>query len=157
MGFTNVLACKDKVVWEGITFHLSAGRHGTSQAVLSDMGEVAGFVFKAEGEPTLYWAGDTVWYDGISAALEQFEPDVVIVHACGALWSDELIVMDAAQVIEVCRAAPQATIVATHMEALDHATLSRKALRCTTHDAGITEKQLLIPSDGEHIKDLGTV
>jgi L-ascorbate metabolism protein UlaG (beta-lactamase superfamily) len=49
--------------------------------------------------------------------------------------------------LEVCRLAPNSKVVATHMEALDHATLNRAALRDYAQAAGITN--LLIPEDGE--------
>lgn len=153
MGFTNVTSVRDTLTWKGISFHRIAGRHGTSRAVLNDVGEVSGFVLQAEGMPSLYWAGDTVWYEGVKDALEVFKPEIIVVHACGAVWGDqELIVMDAEQVIKVCRASPRSTVIATHMEALDHATVSREALRRITQDAGIATGQLLIPEDGELIK-----
>lgn len=55
--------------------------------------------------------------------------------------------MDAEQTIAVCRAAPNSTVIATHMEALDHATVSRAELRQQADAAGIDN--LLIPADGE--------
>ena len=153
LGFAKVIVAEDKVTWEGIDFYRTAGRHGTSQAVLGDMGEVSGFVLEAEGTPSLYWAGDTVWYEGVSDVLKTFKPEIIVVHACGAVWGDqELIVMDAEQVIKVCRSAPSATVIATHMEALDHTTVSRDALRRMTRNAGISNEQLLIPQDGERIE-----
>ncbi|WP_200896996.1 hypothetical protein [Pelosinus fermentans] len=41
------------------------------------------------------------------------------------------------------------TIIATHMEALDHTTISRDCLRQYADAKGIRSEQLLIPSDGE--------
>ena len=40
-------------------------------------------------------------------------------------------------------------MIATHMEALDHATVSRQGLRRAADGAGIAATQLLIPADGE--------
>lgn len=120
------------------------------------MGRVMGMVLQAVGEPTLYWAGDTVLCDGVSAALAAFAPAVIVTHSCGARWPDtdgkrQLIVMDAAQTIALCHAAPSSTVIATHMEALDHATVSRTELRTAAEGASIAESRLLIPSDGEII------
>ena len=126
-------------------------RHGTSPEVLADMGEASGIVFSAAGEPTVYWAGDTLWYEAVKHAIDVFMPEVIIVHAGGALWNGELIVMDAAQVIEVCKAAPNAKVIAIHMESCDHCTVTRKSLRETADAAGVSPEQLLIPKDGEEI------
>jgi hypothetical protein len=68
------------------------------------------------------------------------------------MWGDHvLIVMDAVQTVTVCRAAPNSTVIATHMESLDHATVSRKALREYAGAQGIGSERLLIPLDGEKL------
>jgi hypothetical protein len=59
--------------------------------------------------------------------------------------------MDAKQTISVCLAAPYSTVVATHMESLDHATVTRRALREYADAHGIGPEKLLIPLDGEKI------
>ncbi len=48
------------------------------------MGAVSGFVLAAAGEPTLYIAGDTIWCEEVRTALEQHQPDVVVVNAGAA-------------------------------------------------------------------------
>lgn len=152
-GFTHVLPAVDEILWNGIRLNRTDGQHGTG-AVGRLMGAVSGFVFTAPGEPTFYWAGDTVNCPAVAAAIAHFHPDIIVTHSCGATWPDDagvrqLIVMDAAQTVAVCRAAPASIIVATHMEALDHATVSRADLRAAATAAGIPSEQLVIPADGE--------
>ncbi len=145
-GFENVTAITESVTWHDITMTGTPGQHGSGK-VLEDMGAVSGFVFQAVGEPTLYWAGDTILYEDVRETLKRYEPAVIVTHSCAAKWDGTLIVMDALQTLEVCRLAPNSKVVATHMEALDHATLNRAALRDYAQVAGVTN--LLIPSDGE--------
>ena len=57
--------------------------------------------------------------------------------------------MDAQQTIEVCRAAPQAVVIALHMETFDFDTVSRRDLRARAEAEGIEARQLRIPADGE--------
>lgn len=38
------------------------------------MGKVSGFVFEADGEPTLYWTGDTIWYLRLQQVIDQTQP-----------------------------------------------------------------------------------
>ena len=56
---------------------------------------------------------------------------------------------DAEQTIAVCKMAPKSIVVATHMEALDHGTVSREDLRIHAQKNGISKDQLLIPEDGQ--------
>jgi L-ascorbate metabolism protein UlaG (beta-lactamase superfamily) len=153
--FSHITPLADTLEWGGIRITRTLGQHGAG-AVGRLMGAVAGFVFAAPGEPTIYWAGDTILYDEIYAIVERHRPDIIITHSCGARWPDEngerqLIVMDAEQTVALARAAPQSTIIATHMEALDHATVSRAELRAAADAAGIPARRLLIPADGEEI------
>ena len=77
---------------------------------------------------------------------------VVFVRFPSSLVGDgEPIVMDGEQTVAVCLAAPKATVVAIHMESLDHGTVSRKALRALAESNGISASRLLIPADGETI------
>lgn len=141
-------------IFNEVAYERVTGRHGTSAPVLSDMGPSSGVVFMAAGEPTLYWAGDTVWCEEVRRAIEIYQPGVIVVHAGCALWNGEAIVMSAADVIEVCKAAPSARVIAVHMECSDHSTQTREDLRLAARQAGIADDRLLIPSDGETIEIL---
>lgn len=148
-GFQDVTPLEDSVEWRGITVTRAPGQHGTG-AVLADMGSVMGFVLEAEGEPTVYWAGDTLWYEPVRETIERFRPDVIVTHSSGAVWGEGvLIVMDAAQTVEVCRTAPQSLVIAVHLDSLDHGTVSRADLRAHARAAGIPYERLWIPEDGE--------
>ena len=150
-GFTEVTPLLDRLDWQGIGFVRHQGSHGLGP-VVEKMGPVMGFSLAADGEPRLYWAGDTVFYPAVEAAMRTVDPDVIVVHACGALWDGDLIVMDAAQAAAVCEAFPRAVVVATHMETLDHATVSRAELRRAARSRGVGGERLMIPDDGEHLE-----
>jgi L-ascorbate metabolism protein UlaG (beta-lactamase superfamily) len=149
-GFTQVTPVVDTITWNGITVTRTEGNHGSGE-VLKLMGPVMGFVLRAAGEPTIYWAGDTIWYEPVAQVIAEVQPNIIFTHSCGAVWSAEktLIVMDDEQTVAVCAAAPQATVIAVHMEALDHSTISREQLRATAEAANISPTQLRIPADGE--------
>jgi L-ascorbate metabolism protein UlaG (beta-lactamase superfamily) len=150
-GFRDVIPVADTIRWKGITITRTPCQHGTGQ-ILQEMGNASDFVFQAENAPTVYWAGDTIWCEAVSHVISRTRPNIIITHSCGAMWGDHvLIVMDAAQTVAVCRAAPDSTVIATHMEALDHATVSRQALREYAEAQGIGPDKLLIPLDGEKL------
>lgn len=150
-GFRNAIPVENSLIWKGIRITRTTGQHGTGK-VLGEMGEASGFVFEAENEPTVYWAGDTIWCEPVADVIDHFQPDIIITHSCGAVWGDNvLIVMDAAQTVAVCRAAQDSIVIATHMDSVDHATVSRDELRTYADANGIRPLQLLIPADGEKL------
>ena len=61
------------------------------------------------------------------------------------------IIMGKDDVLYAVQAAPNATIVASHMDAINHMTLSRKELRDFVKQQGIQER-VRIPADGETMK-----
>ena len=111
-----------------------------------------GFSITARNEPSLYWAGDTVLYPAIETIIAKTKPEIIVIHPCGARWDDDLITMDAAEAVATCRLAPASTVVATHMDSLDHATVSRAELKRHSIEQGILPQQLLIPQDGETLQ-----
>jgi len=151
LGFENIHPISRKLHWKGIDIQRVIGKHG-SGAVLDEMGIASGFFFEAANEPTVYWAGDTLLCDEVTEILIGKRPMVVITHSCGAVWGDRVkILMDEEQTIKVCNLLPESIIIATHMDSVDHATISRKILREYARNNGIQEEQLLIPMDGDII------
>lgn len=147
-GFADVTPLVGTSVWGGITLTRREGSHGLGP-VVEKMGPVMGFTLEATGEPRLYWAGDTVLYPPVLDTIGQTTPDIIVTHSCGAMWDGDLIVMDADETIAVCEASPRSIVVATHMEALDHATVGRQDLRHAADAKGIAPSRLVIPRDGE--------
>jgi len=151
-GFTNVRPVEQSVRWREVTITRVPARHGSGE-VLEEMGRASGFILQKDGEPTLYWVGDSVWCEEVARTITRFDPQVIVTHSSGAVWGQGvLIVMDAAQTLEVCRAAARSTVIAVHMEALDHGTVSRRELRVAADAAGILPRRLRIPLDGEEIE-----
>lgn len=124
------------------------GRHG-SGPILDRMGSVVGLVFRSSAEPTLYWAGDTVLCDPVRDVIATTRPDVIITHSGGARAGGTTILMDIEDTIEVAQLAPDAVVVAVHLEAVAHAPVTRRELRSAADSAGIEPHRLLIPDDGE--------
>ena len=148
-GFTEVLPVAEALTWHGLHINRTGGQHGTGE-LGKKMGPVSGFVVRAEGEPTVYIAGDTIWCPEVEQALKQFSPDVVILNTGAATFATGggPITMDEEDVCTVCRSIPEAQVVAVHMETINHCILTRAALRIKVEEEGL-EKQVRIPQDGE--------
>ncbi|MFT4111148.1 MBL fold metallo-hydrolase [Silvibacterium sp.] len=147
-GFTHVRALTEREGIQRMTIAPTPGQHGTGE-ILAKMGQVIGFTLEAAGEPTLYWAGDTVLTEGVLHIIDTVKPDVIITHSGGATLSDTLLIMDDAQTLQMCEHAGDARVIAVHLEALDHCTVSRHNLRAAAELKGISAERLLIPADGE--------
>jgi L-ascorbate metabolism protein UlaG (beta-lactamase superfamily) len=151
-GFNTVTVIDEAHRWEKITLTRTGGAHGRG-AILKRMGAVSGFVLQAENEPTLYWVGDSVWCEAVETAIATHRPDIIITHSGGAtLPGFDPILMDAHETLCLVEAAPDAVVVAIHMEALDHCPVTRMELRQRADDAGIAPSRLMIPADGEIIR-----
>ncbi len=146
-GFANVSAVDPDLAWEALRFSRTGGRHGTGE-IGAQMAPVSGFVVRAEDSPTLYVAGDTIWCDEVAGAIETHRPGVIVVNAGAARFLEgDPITMTAADVAEVCRAAPEARVLAVHMEAINHCLLARRQLAEELDAVGLGGR-VGIPSDG---------
>jgi L-ascorbate metabolism protein UlaG (beta-lactamase superfamily) len=126
------------VEWDGPAVHRTGGRHGHG-ALAERLAPVSGFVIGG-----LYLAGDTVWCDEVAAAIERHRPAVAVVNAGGARFLEgDPIVMTAADVREVAARVP--TVVAVHLEAINHCVETRADVR-----AGAPG--VLVPEDGETLE-----
>lgn len=153
-GFTDVRVMTASSSFNGITLSKTDGRHGPDEAY-EKIGEILGFVsgavFRHEAEVTVYLAGDTIWNDDVAAVITQHSPEVIILNAGYAqVKGVGPILMGAEDVAAVHEAAPKARLIATHMEAVNHATLSRAGLRAFAQEQGFAVL-LDVPEDGETI------
>ena len=150
LGFQAVVPIETDHEWRGIRMARTGGRHGTGE-VGQRMGAVSGYVLRVPGEPSLYLAGDTIWCGEVEASIVGLWPDVIVVNSGAAQFkSGGPITMTAEDVVRVCRAAPHATVVAVHMEALNHCVLSRADLGSVLDEAGVLQ-QVWIPANGESL------
>jgi L-ascorbate metabolism protein UlaG (beta-lactamase superfamily) len=105
------------VHWQGLTIHRTGGFHG-----LDALGPVSGFVLDRT-----YIVGDSVWHPEVQCAIDRHRPSVAIVNAGAASFVDgPLITMGSEDVARVIERVP--TVIAVHMEAINHCALSRAEL-----------------------------
>lgn len=149
-GFEHVVALSEPTMWRGIQITPTAGSHG-SGPIGERMGHVIGVVLRADDEPTVYWAGDTILTPAVLDTIERELPDLIITHSSGGATNGTKIIMDAADTIEIAHAAPSATIVAVHFEAIAICPITRDEMRASADAATIDRSRLLIPADGDTI------
>ncbi len=153
-GFTNIRVLGSKTKFKGIRLIKTSGQHG-SDAIMEKLGNllgaVCGIIFKHPSEKTLYLAGDTVWNHHVEDSLRTYNPEVIILNSGDAQVVDlGSIIMGKRDVLKVHEALPNAKLIATHMEAVNHAMLSRKELREFSIEKGFGSS-LVVPEDGETV------
>src|SRR5690606_34598098 len=84
-GFMHAETLQDSIVWEGITIYRTGGEHGSGE-ILKQMGTVSGFVLKAENQPTIYMAGDTIWIEEVKHSIHKYKPAYIITNSGGAAF-----------------------------------------------------------------------
>ncbi|MET3696561.1 L-ascorbate metabolism protein UlaG (beta-lactamase superfamily) [Bacillus oleivorans] len=147
-GFQNVEVLQEDTVFEGIQLIKTKGEHGRGE-ILKLAGLVCGVVFKHPDEKTLYVAGDTVWYEAVQEVIDTHKPEIIVVNAGdNQFFEGGSLVMGKDDVYEVYKAAPNAKIIAVHMEAVNHWALSREELKSFINERGIASN-VLVPNDGE--------
>jgi L-ascorbate metabolism protein UlaG (beta-lactamase superfamily) len=147
-GFKNVEVLHADTVFEGIQLTKTKGEHGRG-AILKFAGLVSGVVFKHSEEKTLYVAGDTVWYEEVQKVITTHKPEIIVVNGGdNQFLKGGLLVMGKEDIYEVYQASPNAKIISSHMEAVNHWTLSREDLIHFINEKGISSN-VLVPNDGD--------
>lgn len=156
-GFNNLMVMTDETTFGDISISKTdGGQHGTDRAyavpeLAERLGEACGVVFRHPDEKTLCILGDTIWRAEVEAELQQHRPDVVVVNAGYAhVLGFGPIIMGQEDVLNLHFLLPEAKIVATHMEAINHCLLTRSALREYV-DANQIGELVSIPQDGETV------
>ena len=126
---------------DGISVARTGGQHGTGK-IAEMLAPVSGFVLRADGEPTVYIAGDTIWCDEVRAALDAHSPDVVVVNASGARFVEGGPIVMTADDVAAVTEHTSARIIAVHLEAINH---------CLEPRAALQGLPVTVPEDGAEI------
>ncbi|WP_225084688.1 MBL fold metallo-hydrolase [Pectobacterium colocasium] len=156
-GFTSVRVLGEQTEYDGITLIKTSGQHGSDEIYANPqmaerLGDVCGIIFQHTNEKSLYLAGDTVWNQHVIDALTHYTPDVVALNIGNAVIPGlGSIIMGKEDVRRVHQLVPNAAIVATHMEAVNHCLLSRAELRDYLHEEQL-QSIAYVPNDGDSVE-----
>ena len=155
-GFTDVRVLSARTEFKGTTLIRTAAQHGTDQMYATPplaklLGQSTGVVFSHPGYKTTYVAGDTIWTSQIEATIRQYQPDVIVLNTGYARITgvDGSIIMGKDDLWRAYQLAPQAKIIGSHMESVNHMTQSRKDLRDFIAEKAMDPQRVLVPADGE--------
>lgn len=113
------------------------------------MGEVTGYIFEASGEKCLYLAADTIYCTEVDQTISKYHPEAIILNCCEATTPLGRLIMNLSDVERVRHAAPQAIVIASHLDSVNHALLTREDIYEFANERGLSG--IRIPEDGECI------
>lgn len=159
LGFSNLtILQEDGMSFAGIWLYKTRCQHGIrskAEPIFNSFGmryNSMGVVFKHTDEKTVYITGDTIWCDEVKKVIDMHQPDYVIVNCADAQMKGcGSIIMNAQDVKELHTYAPDVTIIASHMDTVGHAALTRKQLQKFAKDNKFANS-IIIPKDGEILK-----
>lgn len=164
LGFEKINIIDDSKTNDGIKVSRIDAQHGEGE-ILKVMGTVSGYVLEADNEETLYITGDTIWCDSVKKNMDRFNPKIIICNAGGNTFEPKTspfktfidlerthkVIMGEDDVLKVLNYKVDSTIVAVHIGALDHETVSRDSLRKFLDTNDVNMERVFIPEDGETI------
>lgn len=147
-GFQHVVSLENQSSFADITLSRTEGKHGEGE-ILKQTGKVSGVVFSHSQEKTIYIAGDTLFNEDVQEAIQKHHPEIIVVNAGAAQFLEGgPITMTKENVVQTHQEAPNATIVAVHMESLNHCLLTREELKQLIEEKKLSTK-VLIPNDDQ--------
>ncbi len=152
--FNKVTVIEKEITWQEIKITRIEGQHG-SGTILPYMGAVSGYVLQSKGEPTIYIISDTILIESVKRTINEFKPDIIVTNSGNGIFpghEEFPVIMDEKQTIEVAKLAPDAAIIAVHLESIDFNKGTRKSLREFANKNEISREQMFIPNDGESIE-----
>ncbi|MDK8183507.1 MBL fold metallo-hydrolase [Paenibacillus sp. UMB4589-SE434] len=149
-GFQQVEAVGESTYVGDVRIQLTNGQHGTGE-IGQLMGKVSGLVLTHPNEHTLYIAGDTIWCNDVETAIQEHQPGVIVVNGGAAQFlQGDPILMTKEDIHRTHQAAPEALMVVSHMESVNHCLLARTELRSFLQEKGLTS-YIRVPEDGESL------
>ena len=118
--------------------------------IAKPMGNVMGYFLKLPNEQSIYLSSDTIYTKAVHKVLVEYQPQINVV-ACGSAQLDVFrpLLMTMEDVVRFVENA-KGTVIANHLEALNHCPTTRAQLTSVLANKGLLHK-ILIPEDGQII------
>ena len=152
-GFNDVrIVSENGTDFEGVKLFKTQCQHGRREVVKPMCEQIGmpydamGIAFKSNKEKTLYVAGDTIWCEEVKQAIDKFNPEIIIINACGAtvlVGKGERLIMDIEDTKAISKYAKNSTIIASHMDTVSHLTVTLEDIKA------LNLNNVFVPDDNE--------
>ncbi len=97
-------------------------------------------------EKCLYLAADTIYCTEAEKTISKYHPKVIILNCCEATTPPGRMIMNLSDVEKVCQAVTEAIVIASHLDSVNHALLTRKDIKEFADTKGFSG--IRVPEDG---------
>lgn len=153
-GFHNIRILDEPTMFGQVLLQPTRGQHFENDAVKDvlereyNTSQTMGIVFSHPTEKKLFFTGDTIWFAGLEKNLLKYQPDVIVMNAGGNGFEEGRLILNEKDVLKIHQTLPDAQLIADHLDAVNHGTVSRRQLAQLRSDHDLGE-QFWIPADGE--------
>ena len=112
--------------------------------------ECMGFILKAPGQKTIYFTGDTIWFDQVENALKNHKPDIIIINGADTRyeWFSGSTMMGPEDIKKMYKMCKDSIIIPVHMDSYPHCTYTTKTMKKFVEEHKFQDR-VIVPVDGE--------
>lgn len=157
-GFKNVMVVGKNTPFKNVRISRTLGQHGPDAlysipARAEFAGDAMGFILQSDGVKSLYVVGDTIWMPYVDVALNTYKPEIIVMNTGYAMVNgiEGSLIMGKDDILHMYKAMPDAKIIAVHMDAVNHTTITSDETREFVRDNSLQDR-VYIPREGETLK-----
>ena len=154
-GFTNLRVIRDVLHWEGLTISRFLASHYQGATGAPPFGESSSYSLQTKSD-TVFFTGDAILDDKLKSSLQASNPRTIVANAGACQFTKEnpllapgmTMTLTAHELKETSQLFPHSTVVAVHMDAINHCPLTKTDLRKYVEKEGLRDR-ILIPTEGD--------
>ena len=149
-GFKDARIVENNTPFKGITITKIGAHHGPKGMSCDDC---MGFIFKAPGQKTVYFAGDTIWYEPVENALRNHKPEIIVVNGAYTRyeWFSGSTMMGPDDIKKIYKMCKNSIIIPVHMDSYPHCSYTTKTMKKIVEDNNFQDR-VIVPLDGEKLE-----
>lgn len=156
-GFTNLQVIDSVFNWEGIAIYRSSARHHKGAIGAPPFGESSSFFLQTK-EEGVFFTGDAIFDDRLKASLTVAQPKLIVANTGECQFTEEnpvlapgiTMTLTTIELKKITQFLPKSKIIAVHMDAINHCSLTKDELRSYIENEKL-KKKILVPNEGDRL------
>jgi len=157
-GFSNLQVIDSVFNWQEITISRFPARHYKEATGAPPFGESSSYFLQTKNE-TVFFTGDAIFDDRLKSSLTATQPKLIIANTGECHFIEEnpvlapgiSMTLTRIELNEMTRLLPESKIIAVHMDAINHCSLTKDDLRKYIENEKL-EKNIVVPNEGDILR-----
>ncbi|RBL90147.1 MBL fold metallo-hydrolase [Chitinophaga flava] len=154
-GFTNTRVIDSSLTWEGITISRYLASHHKGAVGAPPFG-ISSSYYLQTGKQSVFFTGDAILDELLTNSLLRTQPPVIVANTGECQFTREnpvlapgiTMTLTTGELKTITTLLPSTTIIAVHMDAINHCSLSKTALRKYITDEKL-KSRIVVPNEGD--------